>query len=139
MSTGIQWGSDTVRQTTHRLLITFTSDYQLDSGDLQLKVIWAVCDQVPVYNTPVEVYAEAVFRNKAHHDKDAANILPWTVIDSLNELNHYPATSASQYWSSIKDKYEPALKIHSYRLITQLDRLIDCNLRLRIVDELNST
>lgn len=89
---------------------------------------------MPVYNEPVEVYGEAVFHSKHHGTRTLENILPMTA----KEANRLCPSSDSRakFWSDIKDQYEPAVKVHSYRLITQTDRLIACNLRLRTLDKL---
>lgn len=121
---------------SNNLQSQFPRKYQLNEGDLQLKVLWSVCGQVPVYNEPVEVYGEAVFCSKSHGERKIENILPKTVKDAKIECRHLDPKATVQYWSGIKEDYEPAVKVHSYRLVTQLDKLIDCNLRLRILDKL---
>lgn len=91
---------------------------------------------MPVYNQPVEVYGEPVFYSKLYGESTMQNILPMTSRDAQIATGGLDANAAVQYWSDIRDQYEPALKVHSYRLINQMDRLITCNLRLRMLDKL---
>lgn len=105
---------------------------------MRLKVIWSVCGQVPVYSEPVELYGEAVFRAKSHTDSEIENILPMTVKDAIVQQRKETHKSAALFWDSIQERYEPAIKVHSYRLVTQIDRLVDCNMRLRVFDKLRN-
>lgn len=84
----------------------------------------------------MEIYGEAVFRSKSHRDRDTQNILAKTIKDVLIEYNDIPSAEQSQFWMNLNQNYEPALKVHSYRLVTQVDKLIACNLRLRISTKL---
>lgn len=109
---------------------------------MQLKTLWGVCNQIPVYDAPVEMFGEAVFRNKTLPDTCMENRLPMRAKEAilgLNKENLSNPADVKAYWDRISDKYEPAMKVHSFRVLTQVDKLLECNLKLRICQKLKST
>lgn len=58
--------------------------------------------------------------------------LPRNIRDAFEESKTVKPELIPLFWDLLKEEYEPTLKIHSYRLITQPRKIIDCNLRLRI-------
>lgn len=97
-----------------------------------MKTLWNVCDKIPAYGQPVEVYGEAVLLKEGRTTRSSPE-LPRNIKDAYEELKTVDPEQIPLFWELLQKEYQPALKIHSYRFITQPSKLIDCNLRLRIV------
>lgn len=88
-----------------------------------------------MYNYPVEIFGEAVLRNRALPDTAMENKLPMNSGDVSRE--HEATENQTEFWNKISREYEPAVKVHSYRKVSQASKLIDCNMKMRICASLS--
>lgn len=107
-------------------------------GQLKLPLLWTCEKTTPIYNETVELFGETVFRSRAHGDTEMENKLPRNTKDFINEINELELSgqSKSGFWSTVSQKYEAALKVHSCRFVTQATKLVECNLKLRMCQKL---